>query len=197
MLSRPIPVFSVVPGCNTILKSSDQVNRVAHEVTVPSASWHRNGHYRGLMADLWCRTCGGPIIETGLQLSLREHEAFKPQDIRWNVLMQCLGCFAPNKNARLSPTAARVQDRVLFHLVTKGIVRVGYTKLPPINVEIDVKTNGHHVTARNYIGQAVSGISGLWVSTHHHRPYRSDPPIGGYVLGHLRTSNTPCNCKMP
>lgn len=142
------------------------------------------------MGQIWCRTCGGPIFEEGVQLALDGFEVFRASDARMNILMKCLGCAAPGKEA--SPSASRIQDRILYHLITKGVVRVGYrnpAKDLPKGIIIDEMTKAHQISARNYIGSAVRGITGLWVSTH----VRSG---SGYIVGHLRTRPAQCNCKM-
>jgi hypothetical protein len=148
------------------------------------------------MAQLWCRQCGSDIFEEGLQLALDGIESFKLPDARSNILMLCLYCLIPGSKA--SPTASRVQDRVLYHLVTKGVVRVGIAPKvgywePPPGIVFDEVTEGHEGTARNYIGSAVAGIQHVWASTHIHPAIESHM---GYALGHLRTTNAPCRCKM-
>lgn len=143
------------------------------------------------MGQIWCRTCGGPVFEEGVQLTLDDTPTFQSKDARMNVLMKCIHCTAPGSSA--SPSASRRENRVLYHLITKGVVRIGFRVPPeiqgqmPKNIILDEMTNAHSDSARNYIGSAVRGIQGLWVSTH----LRS-----GYVVGHLRTRRESCNCNM-
>lgn len=135
------------------------------------------------MGDIWCRDCGGPIFEEGLQLVLDGIETFHNRDARTNLVMKCLPCAVPD--IRASPSSPRIQNRILYYLVTRGVVRVGSGQ--PGSQPMDVVTGASMRSVRNYIGQSVSQIRGLWVSTHVHE---------NYVLGHLRTSSTRCNCSM-
>lgn len=147
------------------------------------------------MTNIWCRTCGGPI-ERQAYLEIDTY-TFNPEDLRFNILMVCPACFAPERN--IAPDASRLADRIAYYLVTKGIVRVGIkhgTKLPYPR-QMDEVTSANHTSARNYISMAVRKIQRLWVSTHYHPPF-ADPSgrYQGYVLGHLRTKPTTCSCGM-
>lgn len=148
--------------------------------------------YSGDVGQIWCRSCGGTIFDEGVQLTLDGTPTFRSKDARMNILMKCIHCTAPG--TRASPNAKRREERILYHLITKGVVRVGFRVPPeirgqtPENIILDELTDAHSASARNYVGASVRGIKGLWVSTHLR--------AGGYVLGHLRTRREPCNCKM-
>ena len=153
---------------------------------------------------LWCRECGQPLITAGLQAGLLDQPKFAIEDLRWNVLMLCAHCAVPNRDAR--PNAGKVEDRLLYQLLISGIARVGWNQSnepwydPP--VLIHEMTRGHAETARNYLGGAVRGVKGVWIGSHIRLPVstekkrrKADRPQG-YVVGHLKTVSTPCNCTM-
>lgn len=134
------------------------------------------------------------MFEEGVQLALDGVDAFDLRDARMNVLMQCVGCTVPGRRA--SPSSTRREDRILYCLITRGVVRVGFGGVERLGKDLvlDEVSNASADSARNYVGGAVRGISGLWVSSHVH--HDEDHPHAGYVLGHLRTSPSPCTCRM-
>lgn len=142
---------------------------------------------------MWCRSCGARSLAGQIeQLELIASDTF------WsNPGMECLNCSGPGLN--LSPTAKRVEERILFYMMTKGVVRVGFGS----RQGYDVETKGDSDTARNYIGQAAATLDkarrknaleksethrGIRFSTHH----RTE----GYVIGHIAIQPNRCNCKM-
>lgn len=151
-----------------------------------------------MLTDQWCRTCGNDLI------AIRQNtlEGTTPAITWTSPLMQCLTCLAPGFD--LNPDAKRTDDRILFHLLTKGVVRVGFQGFwHPRADEIDVMTNAAPESVRNYIGSAVTNLKKAHrknsdlgpvidmrqVATHVHKDL-------GYVVGHLKDSYDTCHCRM-
>jgi len=143
-------------------------------------------------------------VSAGLQQSLIDQPKFNIEDLRWNVLMLCVPCAVPGRDAR--PNAGKIEDRLLYHLLVSGIARVGWNQsnqpwYDP-GVFIHEMTQGHAETARNYLGGAVRHLKGVWLGSHVRLPAgtekrrrKADRPQG-YVVGHLKTVSSPCNCTM-
>ncbi len=142
-----------------------------------------------LLDRLWCRNCGGPL--------LTEQPFGVPGlsgDFDLNMVMSCVRCMVPDRH--IAPDAGRIADRLLFHLIIQGVVRIRIqtTKgqwVPPKGLPIHEQTSASN-SARSYLSEAVRGISGIWVATHS-RLYKTN---SSYMLGHLKLTGTPCSCKL-
>lgn len=147
-----------------------------------------------MFTSMWCRSCGARSLAGEV-----EQLELIASDLVWSSPdMQCLNCSAPGLD--ISPTASKITERILFHIMTKGVVRVGYTSQNPH----DIPTTGSSETARSYIGEAAAALNSarkdkalesnekpekIRLSTHNRT---------GYVLGHINTEvgYARCHCKM-
>ncbi len=150
-----------------------------------------------LLNRLWCRNCGGPLL-TEQPFDLPDLTVV-PDEINLNVMMVCPRCMVPDRN--LAPDAGRLKDRLLYHLLIEGVVRIrtkpfGGNKrivewVPPEGLRIHEKTAATN-SARSYLSEAVRGIPGIWVATHS----RLHKTSSSYMLGHLKVTSTPCSCDL-
>ena len=144
-----------------------------------------------LLDQLWCRHCGGPLLtEQPFPLDLSDiHE-----ESNVNLMMSCVPCMVPERH--LAPDAGKIADRLLFHLIIDGLVRIRVqtTKeqwVLPDGLPIHEQTRSSN-SARSYLSEAVRGINGVYVATHS----RLHKTNSSYILGHLKITGKPCSCKL-
>jgi hypothetical protein len=116
-----------------------------------------------------------------------------PEKYGLAMMMSCVHCIVPDRH--LAPDAGRMADRLLWWLIMDGLVRVRITTteetwVPPEDLTIHEQTIQSN-SARSYFSEAVRNIPGVWVATHS----RLHKTNSSYILGHLKLTGTPCNCK--
>lgn len=142
-----------------------------------------------LLDRLWCRNCGGPLLAQR-PLALGEPSG----DFSLNFIMSCVPCMVPDRH--LASDSGKIADRLLYYLITEGIVRIRIRTVeeewvPPEGLPIHESTIESN-SARSYLSEAVRGIPGIWVATHS----RLHKTRSSYILGHLKVRGTPCSCDL-